>query len=302
MSLGLEESELRMLFEHFDADCSGGIDLDEFVFGVRDPLSERRLNLVYQAFAKLDSDGSGVVTAEDISRLYDASKHPEVIAGRLTPQEVLRDFLDNFDVGGIVDGMVTREEFTNYYTNIGASIDNEDYFELMIRNAWHISGGVGAAANSANRRVLVTRADGSQYVEEIKSDLGLKSDDKAGMVNRLRAQGVEASNIELYGGMNSALQDAKNINKYSSVSGAGTSNLPSASLIQTNEQVAQLKIKALNMFSEHNYSQASATFQNIKNLLLPFFVPTHPDIIKLEQSIVLCEKRSNAKEMSRNKK
>ena len=39
------------------------------------------------------------------------------------------------------------------------------------RNAWHISGGEGAAANSANRRVLVTRPDGSQYVEEIKNDL-----------------------------------------------------------------------------------------------------------------------------------
>jgi Ca2+-binding EF-hand superfamily protein len=88
----------------------------------------------------------------------------------------------------------------NYYTNIGANIDNEDYFELMIRNAWHISGGEGAAANSANKRVLVTRADGSQSVEEIKSDLGLKANDKAGMMARLRAQGVDASNISLFDG------------------------------------------------------------------------------------------------------
>jgi hypothetical protein len=32
----------------------------------------------------------------------------------------------------------------------------------MIRNAWHISGGEGQAANSANLRVLVTHADGTQ--------------------------------------------------------------------------------------------------------------------------------------------
>ena len=31
----------------------------------------------------------------------------------------------------------------NYYNNVSASIDNDDYFELMIRNAWHISGGEG---------------------------------------------------------------------------------------------------------------------------------------------------------------
>ena len=67
------------------------------------------------------------------------------------------------------------------------------------RNAWHISGGEGAAANSANRRVLVTRPDGSQYVEEIKNDLGLRSGDKEGMMSRLSAQGVNATSASGYG-------------------------------------------------------------------------------------------------------
>ena len=110
-------------------------------------------------------------------------------------------FLDTFDVGGVVDGKVTQDEFVNYYSNIGASIDNDDYFELMIRNAWHISGGEGWAANSANRRVLVTDSMGNESVQEIKDDLGLSSGDKAGMMERLRAQGVTSlSNISLHDG------------------------------------------------------------------------------------------------------
>ena len=104
----------------------------------------------------LDKDGSGVIDAGDIVDAYDTSKHPDVIAGKKSSQEVLGEFLDTFDVGGVHDGMVTTQEWMNYYENISSSIDMDDYFELMIRNAWHLSGGEGWCANSANKRVLVT--------------------------------------------------------------------------------------------------------------------------------------------------
>eukprot|EP01036_Dinobryon_divergens_P032461 gene32461-42053_t len=190
MALKLTDMQMHQLFAYFDADKSGTIDFDEFLVGVRGEMSPRRKNLVTMAFRILDKDGSGEIEPEDLVGTYNASKHPDFLSGKRTEEEILREFLDTFDVGGVKEGKVVLQEFVNYYNNISASIDDEDYFELMIRNAWHISGGEGAAANSANRRVLVTRADGSEYVEEIKNDLGLRADDKAGMMDRLRAQGV----------------------------------------------------------------------------------------------------------------
>ena len=201
--IDLSDADLRMLFDYFDADHSGSIEVEEFIQGVRDPLTERRLKLVKQAFRIIDVDGGGIVDAREIATKYDASKHPEVISKRKTPTQVLTEFLDTFDVGGVKDGMVTEQEFINYYTNLSASIDNEDYFELMIRNAWHISGGEGAAANTANRRVLVTDASGRERVQVINNDLGLRPGDKAGMVTRLVTQGVgdisPSGDIALYG-------------------------------------------------------------------------------------------------------
>ena len=83
--------------------------------------------------------------------MYDASKHPDVMTGKKTSDVVMREFLDTFDVGGVHDGKVTREEFVNYYANVGASIDDDNYFELIVRNAWHISG-VSQAAKGFGQR------------------------------------------------------------------------------------------------------------------------------------------------------
>ena len=47
--------------------------------------------------------------------------------------------VDVLQVGGEVEGKVTRAEFQNYYYNVSASIDSDQYFEVMIRNAWHFS-------------------------------------------------------------------------------------------------------------------------------------------------------------------
>ena len=136
----------------------------------------------------------------------------------MTIIQVLREFLDTFDAGG-KDGIVTFDEFCKYYSNVSSSIDDDDYFELMIRNAWHISGGQGWCANTSNRRVLVTQADGTQTVQEIRNDIGIKADDKAAMKANLEAQGIHAGNIEL-SGLVDTRKPSKNESKGSSLSSA----------------------------------------------------------------------------------
>ena len=37
------------------------------------------------------------------------------------------------------DRKITPAEFTEYYTNISSTIDNDQYFELMITNAWNLN-------------------------------------------------------------------------------------------------------------------------------------------------------------------
>ena len=172
-------------------DDSGSVDYDEFIETVRGPMNARRRSLVRRAFDVLDRDKSGAIEPSEVVGKFDASRHPEVLKGAKTPDEVLREFLDTFDVGGVIDGKVTFEEFQNYYRNVSASIDRDDYFELMLRNAWHLAGGEGWCANSSNLRCLCTHANGSQSVQRLDDDLGLELPKDAGEVlRRLRVQGL----------------------------------------------------------------------------------------------------------------
>lgn len=187
--------QTKAVFDSFDTDHVGGISYNEFLRGARGEINENRKQLVLQAFEILDKDKSGSIEVEEIKSRYNTSKHPDVISGKKTSEEVLLEFLHTFD--GHNDGTiahrnapVTFSDFLEYYNNISASIDRDDYFELMMRNAWHISGGHGWSENTTCRRVLVTHSDSSETVEEVKNDLGLGADIEAITV-RLRAQGIK---------------------------------------------------------------------------------------------------------------
>ncbi|RHY91356.1 hypothetical protein DYB37_003629 [Aphanomyces astaci] len=199
------QAELEGLFDRYDEDLNGTLSYVEFasvIFGtngVSKPSShvksiggmgKRRILLVRQAFHLLDESKDGTVTVDEIASRFDTSHHPDILSGRLKPVDVLRQFLAVFEGQSDTNGVVTWHEFLNYYRDLGAGIENDDEFELIVRNAWHMSGGEGWCENSTCRRVLVTHSDGSQRVCEIQNDLGIGPKDKTKMVRQLLLQGV----------------------------------------------------------------------------------------------------------------
>ncbi|KAJ0412727.1 hypothetical protein ATCC90586_002357 [Pythium insidiosum] len=194
-ALGLDDlprDEVRKVFDVFDRDGSGKLTVEELLRGLRGSMAKRRIKLVKEAFSRLDTDGDGFVTADEVERLYDASHHPEVLAGRLRPRDALLEFMRVFEDASSRDGVITWSEFLAYYKDLSGGIANDDEFELMMRNAWHLSGGEGWCANSSNRRVLVTFRDGSQRVVAIANDLGVGARDKRRIIQKLtQEQGLQ---------------------------------------------------------------------------------------------------------------
>jgi calcyphosin len=144
----ISQEECRKLFDLFDEDDNGELSIDEFLINVRGSLNNFRRELIQKVFNKLDVDKNGVLELSDIKQFYNAKNHPDVRNGRKTEDEVLLDFLETFEVHHSLsrgdakskknDGMVTLNEFMDYYSNVSSSIDDDEYFKLMITNAWNL--------------------------------------------------------------------------------------------------------------------------------------------------------------------
>ena len=96
----------------------------------------------------MDKDKSGKVDINDIRQSYNAKQHPDVKSGKKTEDEILGEFLDTFedhfcDMKGhedARDGVITMDEWLEYYNNVSMSIDDDEYFALMMNNAWNLDG------------------------------------------------------------------------------------------------------------------------------------------------------------------
>ena len=100
-------------------------------------MNDARKTWVRAAYDKLDVTKDGQVTLEDIAQVYDASQHPDVIDGKKTPDMGFAEFMSQWDTQQ-ADGIVTFEEFCDYYEGVSCSIDRDDYFELMMKQAWKL--------------------------------------------------------------------------------------------------------------------------------------------------------------------
>jgi len=96
--VGISDDNVPILFEQFDTNRDGTLNIDEFLMAIRGELNDFRKALVEKAFRKIDKDSNGSLEVDDIKDIYNASKHPDVIQGRKTEDQILMEFLETFEM------------------------------------------------------------------------------------------------------------------------------------------------------------------------------------------------------------
>ena len=55
----------------------------------------------------------------------------------MSEEQVYKQFMSMWDTQ-VADSIVTFDEFCDYYRDVSASVDTDEYFGLMMKNAWKL--------------------------------------------------------------------------------------------------------------------------------------------------------------------
>ncbi|NXI64565.1 CAYP2 protein, partial [Anseranas semipalmata] len=136
--LEVPEEDFESLWLILDDSKSGKVDYGEFIRAIVGEMNEYRKAFVRKAYMKLDFNKTGSVPMVDIRKCYCAKKHPLVLAGKATEEEIKSSFLETLGESCSNPNEVSYSEFEDYYEGLSIGIMDDDDFVNILRNPWGI--------------------------------------------------------------------------------------------------------------------------------------------------------------------
>ncbi|XP_035194312.1 calcyphosin-2 isoform X2 [Oxyura jamaicensis] len=136
--LEVPEGDFESLWLILDDSKSDKVDYGEFVRAICGEMNEYRKAFVRKAYMKLDFNKTGSVPMVDIRKCYCAKKHPLVLAGKATEEEITASFLETLGESCSNPNEVSYSEFEDYYEGLSIGIMDDDDFVNILRNPWGI--------------------------------------------------------------------------------------------------------------------------------------------------------------------
>uniref|UniRef100_A0A8C6Q9V5 EF-hand domain-containing protein n=2 Tax=Nannospalax galili TaxID=1026970 RepID=A0A8C6Q9V5_NANGA len=114
------------------------VDYGEFKRAIIGEMNEYRKSFVRKVFMKLDFNKTGIVSMTDIRKCYCAKKHPRVISGHSTEEEIKSSFLETLKDACSKSDEVSYGEFEDYYEGLSIGIADDEDFANILRTPWGI--------------------------------------------------------------------------------------------------------------------------------------------------------------------
>ena len=112
-------------------DCSGGakeklLNIDSFVKSLRVPLEDRRLKIVKEAFAKINSEqGAEAFTVAQAKAAFAFEEFEQWLSAMEIP-------------GATDDHVVAWQQFSDFYADISMTVYNDEQFIKLLEDTWTV--------------------------------------------------------------------------------------------------------------------------------------------------------------------
>jgi hypothetical protein len=204
----------------------------------------------------------------------------------------------------LVPGKVTRDEFVTYYANTAPSIGDDSYLEVIIRSVWNLGTesvtvsrirnaqnldaqqrnvGGGGSSGDALRREYQALHEGGRLADGSGSGYGYGSGSGSGYGSGNGSRSGSARGMPRPPPVVRGQQSSSQQPPYS---GGVEMDMETAM-----EQIAVLRREAVKCFNMKDMQRAEEAFMRMKEVLLLIYAPSHPEVIKAEQSIALVQRK-----------
>ena len=132
---------IKDFFFILDLCDSNSISTNELLRLIRGNLNEKRKNLITEQFNNINTKNEKWISTIYLKSIYNNKEHPEVILGRKNENEIFNEFNYTLDIFLNIkkrENKINYKDFIEYYIPISSSIDNDNYFENMIKGVWNI--------------------------------------------------------------------------------------------------------------------------------------------------------------------
>lgn len=139
-----EDEIIRKLFNEFDKDKSNDIDFNEFITSILGDLSLERQTRLKQVFYNLDKDNSGNISQDELKDGFYYKRHPDVLHGKRTSDEIYAEFIDNIEYhfnlirGEDPNRALDLDEFIEFYKNISFIYESNSEFLDYLKCVWNL--------------------------------------------------------------------------------------------------------------------------------------------------------------------
>ena len=146
-NINIAREEIFEFFEFLDKEHKGLIKYNDLIMILINNVNENRIILIQNLFDKIRK-GKEYILLNDIKKYFNPDKYPDVLEQKKTSDEIAFDFIDSLEIfkeyninlknESIINGIMTYNDFENYFKEISLSINDDKIFDYIINFCWEV--------------------------------------------------------------------------------------------------------------------------------------------------------------------